>query len=457
MVGGIEGDFQEMSLKFSTKYLEGFVSSKDFDEIAPEIAEADKVLNNKSGEGNDFLGWVDLPVNYDKDEFQRIKKAAQKIRSDSQVLIVIGIGGSYLGARAAIEFCKSQNYNLLAKDAPQIFFSGNSISSSALSELVSLCENKDFSVNVISKSGTTTEPAVSFRIFRKMLEEKYGKEQAAKRIYVTTDKCRGTLKELSDKEGYETFVVPDDVGGRYSVLTAVGLLPIAAAGCDIDAMMKGAADSRNAYCDADINKNDCYKYAAARNILYRKGKAVEMMVSYEPDYTMMNEWFKQLFGESEGKDNKGIYPSSAVFSTDLHSMGQYIQQGERLMYETAVVFTKPKHVIKIEEDEVNADDLNFLAGKAMDFVNRKAFEGTVLAHVDGGVPNMIFELPEMNEYEFGYLVYFLEKACAISGYTLGVNPFNQPGVESYKKNMFALLGKPGYEEMTAQLEARLGK
>lgn len=446
-----------MSLKFSTKYLEGFVSSKDFDEIAPEIAEADKVLNNKSGEGNDFLGWVDLPVNYDKDEFQRIKKAAQKIRSDSQVLIVIGIGGSYLGARAAIEFCKSQNYNLLAKDAPQIFFSGNSISSSALSELVSLCENKDFSVNVISKSGTTTEPAVSFRIFRKMLEEKYGKEQAAKRIYVTTDKCRGTLKELSDKEGYETFVVPDDVGGRYSVLTAVGLLPIAAAGCDIDAMMKGAADSRNAYCDADINKNDCYKYAAARNILYRKGKAVEMMVSYEPDYTMMNEWFKQLFGESEGKDNKGIYPSSAVFSTDLHSMGQYIQQGERLMYETAVVFTKPKHVIKIEEDEVNADDLNFLAGKAMDFVNRKAFEGTVLAHVDGGVPNMIFELPEMNEYEFGYLVYFLEKACAISGYTLGVNPFNQPGVESYKKNMFALLGKPGYEEMTAQLEARLGK
>lgn len=446
-----------MSLKFSTKYLEGFVSSKDFDEIAPEIAEADKILNNKSGEGNDFLGWVDLPVNYDKDEFQRIKKAAQKIRSDSQVLIVISIGGSYLGARAAIEFCKSQNYNLLAKDAPQIFFSGNSISSSALSELVSLCENKDFSVNVISKSGTTTEPAVSFRIFRKMLEEKYGKEQAAKRIYVTTDKCRGTLKELSDKEGYETFVVPDDVGGRYSVLTAVGLLPIAAAGCDIDAMMKGAADSRSAYCDADINKNDCYKYAAARNILYRKGKAVEMMVSYEPDYTMMNEWFKQLFGESEGKDNKGIYPSSAVFSTDLHSMGQYIQQGERLMYETAVVFTKPKHVIKIEEDEVNADGLNFLAGKTMDFVNRKAFEGTVLAHVDGGVPNMIFELPEMNEYEFGYLVYFLEKACAISGYTLGVNPFNQPGVESYKKNMFALLGKPGYEEMTAQLEARLGK
>lgn len=444
-----------MSVKLSTKYLEGFVSLKDFEKIAPEVEKADKILKDKSGEGNDFLGWVDLPVDYDKDEFARIKKAAKKIQSDSEALIVIGIGGSYLGARAAIEFCRSQNYNLIATKTPQVFFSGNSISSSALSELVSICETKDFSVNVISKSGTTTEPAVSFRIFRALLEKKYGKAEAAKRIYVTTDKQRGTLKELSDKEGYESFVVPDDVGGRYSVLTAVGLLPIAAAGCDIDKMMQGAAEARADYTDSDIEKNDCYKYAAARNILLRKGKAVEMMVAYEPDYTMMNEWFKQLFGESEGKDNKGLFPASAVFSTDLHSMGQYIQQGVRLMFETAVVFDKPKHVIEIKEDEVNADGLNFLAGKTMDFVNRKAFEGTVLAHCDGGVPNILLEIPEMNEFEFGYLVYFLEKACAISGYLLGVNPFNQPGVESYKKNMFALLGKPGYESQRAELEKRL--
>lgn len=446
-----------MSVKLSTKYLEGFVSENDFKEIAPEIKKANETLENRSGEGSDFLGWIDLPVNYDKEEFARIKKAASKIRSDSQVLIVIGIGGSYLGARAAIEFCKSQNYNLTVKDAPQIFFCGNSISSSSLSELVSLCDGRDFSVNVISKSGTTTEPAVAFRIFRELLEEKYGRDAARERIYVTTDKAKGTLKELSDKEGYETFVVPDDVGGRYSVLTAVGLLPIAAAGCDIDKMMQGAADARAAYTDGDIEKNDCYKYAAARNILYRKGKSVEMMVAYEPDYTMMNEWFKQLYGESEGKDNKGIFPASAIFSTDLHSMGQYIQQGVRLLFETAVVFSKPKREIEIKQDAVNADGLNFLAGKTMDFVNRKAFEGTVLAHCDGGVPNIILELPEMNEYEFGYLVYFLEKACAISGYVLGVNPFNQPGVESYKKNMFALLGKPGYEAQKAELEKRLGE
>ena len=444
-----------MAVKLNTKYLKGFVSSEDFKAISAEIIEADLKLTEKTGEGNDFLGWVDLPVNYDKEEFARIKKAAEKIRSDSQVLIVIGIGGSYLGARAAIEFCKSQNYNVLAKDAPQIFFSGNSISSSALAELVKICEDKDFSVNVISKSGTTTEPAVSFRIFRGLLEKKYGKEEAAKRIYVTTDKSKGTLKEVSDKEGYETFVVPDDVGGRYSVLTAVGLLPIAAAGCDIDKMMKGAQDAREAYTDANLENNDCYKYAAARNILYRKGKSVEMMVAYEPDYTMMNEWFKQLFGESEGKDGKGLFPTSAVFSTDLHSMGQYIQQGERLLFETAVVFNKPKYAIEIEKDDTNADGLNFLSGKTMDFVNRKAFEGTVLAHYDGGVPNIILEIPEMNEYEFGYLVYFLEKACAVSGYTLGVNPFNQPGVESYKKNMFALLGKPGYEAQKEELEKRL--
>ena len=445
-----------MSLKLNTNYLKDFISDADYKAIDSEIRASHKTLTEKTGAGNDFLGWVDLPENYDKEEFARIKLAVQKIRSDSEVLVVIGIGGSYLGARAAIEFCKSQNYNLVCKDAPQIFFSGNSISSAALNEILSICKDKDFSVNVISKSGTTTEPAISFRIFRELLEKKYGKAEAAKRIYVTTDKAKGTLKALSDEEGYETFVVPDDVGGRYSVLTAVGLLPIAAAGIDIDAMMQGANDARKAYTDPDMEKNDCYKYAAIRNILYRKGKAVEMMVAYEPDYTMMNEWFKQLFGESEGKDGKGLYPSSAVFSTDLHSMGQFIQQGSRVMFETAVVFDEPKTEVVIEKDEANADGLNFLAGKTMSYVNRKAFEGTVLAHVDGGVPNVVLELSKMDEYHFGYLVYFLEKACAISGYTLGVNPFNQPGVESYKSNMFALLGKPGYEEKTKELEARLG-
>lgn len=445
-----------MAVKLNTKYLNGFISDSDYAAISAEVKAAQKTLRDKSGAGNDFLGWVDLPVNYDKEEFARIEKAAAKIRKDSQVLIVIGIGGSYLGARAAIEFCKSQNYNLLCKDTPQIFFSGNSISSAALNELVALCEGKDFSVNVISKSGTTTEPAISFRIFRELLEKKYGKEEAAKRIYVTTDKAKGTLKALSDEQGYETFVVPDDVGGRYSVLTAVGLLPIAAAGIDIAKMMQGAADARAAFTSDELSENDCAKYAAVRNILYRKGKSVEMMVAYEPDYTMMNEWFKQLYGESEGKDGKGLFPASAVFSTDLHSMGQYIQEGERVMFETAVVFSKPKSEVTIGTDASNADGLNFLAGKTMAYVNRKAFEGTVLAHVDGGVPNVVLEVDEMDAYNFGYLVYFLEKACAISGYTLGVNPFNQPGVESYKRNMFALLGKPGYEEMTKALEARLG-
>ncbi len=445
-----------MALRLNTKYLNGFISDSDYAAIADEVKAAHQKLISKTGEGSDFLGWVDLPVDYDKEEFARIEKAAAKIRKDSEVLVVIGIGGSYLGARAAIEFCKSQNYNLLCKDTPQIFFSGNSISSAALNEIVALCENKDFSVNVISKSGTTTEPAVSFRIFRELLEKKYGKAEAAKRIYVTTDRAKGTLKELSDEEGYETFVVPDDVGGRYSVLTAVGLLPIAAAGIDIAAMMQGAADARTAYFKDDLTENDCCKYAAIRNILYRKGKTVEMMVAYEPDYTMMNEWFKQLFGESEGKCGKGLFPASAVFSTDLHSMGQYIQEGERVLFETAVVFDKPKTEVTIGTDEKNADGLNFLAGKTMAYVNRKAFEGTVLAHVDGGVPNVVLEVPEMDAYNFGYLVYFLETACAVSGYTLGVNPFNQPGVESYKRNMFALLGKPGYEEMTKALEQRLG-
>jgi glucose-6-phosphate isomerase len=368
-------------------------------------------------------------------------------------LVVIGIGGSYLGARAAIEFCKSQNRNLTEK--PQIIFAGNTLSSAALAEAVKLCEGKDFSVNVISKSGTTTEPTIAFRVFKELLEKKYGKEGAAKRIYSTTDKARGTLKELSDREGYETFVIPDDVGGRYSVLTAVGLLPIAVAGIDIDKMMLGAADARAAFAEGDINTNDCYKYAAMRNILYRKGKAVEMMISYEPDYTMMNEWFKQLYGESEGKDGKGLFPASAIFSTDLHSLGQYVQDGERLMFETVVMFNKPKQELIIGFDEENGDGFNFVAGQSVDYVNKKAFLGTVLAHTDGNVPNMILEIDEMNEYEFGYLVYFLEKACAVSGYILGINPFDQPGVESYKKNMFALLGKPGYEEHKKALEARI--
>ena len=444
-----------MALKLNDKYVKNFIDDNDLKAISAEVEAAHRKINERNGEGADFLGWVDLPVNYDREEFERIKKAAAKIKADSKALVVIGIGGSYLGARAAVEFVKSQNYNLVKKDTPNIYFSGNSISGDSLSELVELVKDVDFSINVISKSGTTTEPAIAFRIFRKLLEEKYGEKGAAERIYVTTDKCKGTLKELSGKAGYETFVVPDDVGGRYSVLTAVGLLPIAVAGIDIDKMMQGAADAREKYSVCDLENNDCYKYAALRNILYRKGKAVELMVAYEPDFTMMNEWFKQLFGESEGKDNKGLFPASVVCSTDLHSMGQYIQDGARLMFETSVVFTKPKRSVVIKEDSLNADGLNFLAGKTMDFVNRKAYEGTLLAHVDGGVPNICIEMPEMNEYEFGYLVYFFEKACAVSGYVLGVNPFNQPGVESYKKNMFALLGKPGYEEEREQLLKRL--
>ena len=442
-----------MSVKLNTRYLEGFVNENDVQGIAPEVTAAVELLNSRTGAGNDFLGWLDLPVDYDKEEFTRIKKTAEKIRSDSDVLVVIGIGGSYLGARAAIEFCKSQNRNLLEK--PQIIFAGNTLSSSALAEAIALCEGKDFSVNVISKSGTTTEPTIAFRVFKEMLEKKYGKEEAAKRIYATTDKARGTLKELSDREGYETFVIPDDVGGRYSVLTAVGLLPIAVAGINIDSMMQGAADAREKFAEGDVYTNDCYKYAAMRNILYRKGKSVEMMISYEPDYTMMNEWFKQLYGESEGKNGKGLYPSSAVFSTDLHSLGQYVQEGERVMFETVVTFDKPKQELIIGFDPENGDGFNFVAGKSVDFVNQKAFLGTILAHTDGKVPNMVLEISEMNEYDFGYLVYFLEKACAVSGYILGINPFDQPGVESYKKNMFALLGKPGYEEHKKALEARL--
>lgn len=446
-----------MSVKLIDRYVGELVTPADIEAIAPEVKKAAQVLESKTGEGNDFLGWLTLPTDYDKEEFARIKKAAAKIKSDSEVLIVIGIGGSYLGARAAIEFIKSPNYNVMKKDTPDIYFSGNSISSTALKELVDICEGRDFSINVISKSGTTTEPAVAFRVFREILEKKYGKEGAAGRIYVTTDKEKGTLKSLSDREGYETFVVPDDVGGRYSVLTAVGLLPIAVSGADIDALMSGAKAAQDALTNDDLNENDCYKYAAIRNILYRKGKSAEMLVSYEPSFTMMNEWFKQLFGESEGKDGKGLFPVSAVFSTDLHSLGQYIQEGERLLFETVVSFEKPKYEITLGTDPENVDGLNFLAGKTMDYVNKKAFQGTILAHNDGGVPNLVLSVPEMNEYELGYLIYFFEKACAVSGYVLGVNPFNQPGVESYKKNMFALLGKPGYESEKEALEKRLGE
>ena len=446
-----------MSVNLKDKYVSAFVSSDEIYSYQDKITKAHNDLHNKTGLGNDFTGWVDLPVDYDKDEFERIKVAAEKIKKNSDILIVIGIGGSYLGARAVIEFVNSQNYNDLRKGTPAIYYAGNSISPSYLNELIELCDGKDFSVNVISKSGTTTEPAIAFRVFRELLTEKYGKEGAAERIFVTTDKAKGTLKNLADKEGYETFVVPDDVGGRYSVLTAVGLLPIAAAGIDIDALMQGAADARSELMDTDIDKNDCYKYVAIRNALYNKGKKTEMYISYEPSFTMMNEWLKQLFGESEGKEGKGLFPTSAIFSTDLHSLGQYIQEGERIMFETVVNFAKPKKEIYIKEDPENVDGLNFLTGKSMSFVNEKAYQGTVLAHNDGGVANIVIENEDMTEKSLGYLIYFFEKACAVSGYVLGINPFDQPGVESYKKNMFALLGKPGYENEKEVLEERLGK
>ncbi|MBE6737664.1 MAG: glucose-6-phosphate isomerase [Ruminococcaceae bacterium] len=439
----------------SDKHVQSFISQDELTAIAPQVKAAHEALHTGTGLGNDFIGWLTLPTDYDKEEFARIKAAAERIKSNTDVFIVIGIGGSYLGARAAIEFLTSPNYNALAKDTPQIYYAGNSISSTALAELIELCEGKDVSINMISKSGTTTEPAIAFRVLRELLENKYGKEGAKERIYCTTDKAKGTLKQLADREGYETFVVPDDVGGRFSVLTAVGLLPIAVAGADIDALMQGAQKAQADFDNADVCTNDCYKYAALRNCLYRKGKTTEVLVSYEPAFTMMSEWFKQLYGESEGKDNKGIFPASVVFSTDLHSMGQYIQDGRRDLFETVVLFDKCKREITIGTDPENVDGLNFLCGKTMDFVNRKAFEGTVLAHNDGGVPNIVLNVAEMTEKELGYLIYFFEKACAISGYLLGVNPFNQPGVESYKKNMFALLGKPGYEQEKAALEARL--
>ena len=431
-----------------------FVSEREIENIKEITLNAADVLEKRCGAGNDFLGWVDLPENYDREEFARIKKAAEKINSDSKVLVVIGIGGSYLGAKAALDMLTDTFYNLKCKDTPQIFFAGNSISSTYLNDLIELVGDKDFSVNIISKSGTTTEPAIAFRVFRDMLIKKYGAEGAKSRIYATTDKEKGALKNSADKEGYETFVIPDDVGGRFSVLTAVGLLPMAVAGIDIDEIMRGAQDAKKAYA-SDFDNNDCHKYAAIRNILNHKGKSIEMLVNYEPALQYFAEWWKQLFGESEGKDQRGIFPASANFSTDLHSMGQYIQDGSRILFETVLNVQTPKKDIEILSDDENIDGLNFLAGKTVSYVNNKAFLGTVLAHNDGGVPNMILNIPSLDAYHFGNLVYFFEKACAVSGYMLGINPFDQPGVEAYKKNMFALLGKPGYENEKAELEKRL--
>ena len=440
-------------LKLDCSKLSGFLSQDYVSSRQAGLEKAAAMLANHDGPGGDFTGWVTLPRDYDKEEFARIKAAAKKIQQQSQVLVVIGIGGSYLGARAVIELLASPNYNLKKKDTPDIYFAGNGLSTDALLELISLIGDRDFSVNVISKSGTTTEPAVAFRIFKGMLEEKYGKEGARERIYATTDKARGALKGLADGEGYEEFVVPDDVGGRYSVLTAVGLLPIAAAGIDIDALMAGAAQAMTELAVPGLD-NPAWQYAAARHALYQSGKKVELLACYEPPFRFFAEWWKQLYGESEGKDGKGIFPASVEFTADLHSMGQYIQEGERLMFETVVKFA-PKGEFIIPTDPDNVDGLNFLAGKPLSFVAEKAMRGVILAHVDGGVPNILLELPAISESSVGWLIYFFEYVCGLSGYLLEVNPFNQPGVEAYKKNMFALLGKPGYEDLKAELEARL--
>ncbi|MCI9220866.1 MAG: glucose-6-phosphate isomerase [Lachnospiraceae bacterium] len=437
-----------------------FISQEEVGYMKKLALDAKEVLVSKSGAGNDFLGWVDLPTDYDKDEFARIKAAAQKIQSDSEVLLVIGIGGSYLGARAAIEFLGHSFYNVLGRDlrkTPEIYFCGNSISSTYLKHLMDVVGDRDFSVNMISKSGTTTEPAIAFRVFKALLEKKYGKEGAAKRIYATTDKAKGSLKRVADEEGYETFVVPDDVGGRFSVLTAVGLLPIAVSGADIDKLMEGAASGRKRALENDFESNDALQYAALRNILLRKGKSVEILANYEPAVHYVSEWWKQLYGESEGKDQKGIFPASVDLTTDLHSMGQFIQDGARIMFETVLNVETSREEIKIGEEPVDLDGLNYLAGKTVDFVNKSAMNGTILAHTDGQVPNFMVNIPEVNEFYLGELFYFFEFACGVSGYLLGVNPFNQPGVESYKKNMFALLGKPGYEAQREELLARLGQ
>lgn len=443
-----------MSVKYNGKHLAKFIRPEEYDTIFPQVELAHQQLESRSGAGNDFLGWLDLPVNYDKEEFARIKEATKKIREDSDVLLVAGIGGSYLGARAVVEAVKGLYHNDTA-DGLKIYFCGNTISPTYLNDIIKVTKGKRFSINVISKSGTTTETALAFRVLRKLLEDSVGPEEANKRIYATTDRAKGTLKQLADAQGWPTFVVPDDVGGRYSVLTAVGLLPIACAGIDIDALMKGAADAREAYsvCSKD---NDAYRYAMTRNILYRKGKVVETLAAFEPDFTMMNEWYKQLFGESEGKDQKGLMPTSCIFSTDLHSMGQFLQDGSRTMFETYVDIKNTREDFYIEPLEGNFDGLNFLADQNMSVVNRKAMEGTILAHNDGGVPIGVIEVDSLDAYNVGYLIYFFWKACAVSGYLLSVNPFDQPGVESYKKNMFALLGKPGYEDRKAELEAKLG-
>lgn len=435
-----------------------FVSEEEINSLKGEVELAAKKLEAKTGEGNDFLGWLDLPENYDKDEFERIKKAAEKIKNDSEVLIVVGIGGSYLGARAVIESLTHSFYNVLSKEnrkSPEIYFAGQNISGRYLKHLIEVIGDRDFSVNVISKSGTTTEPAIAFRVFKELLEKKYG-QKAKERIYATTDSARGALKKLADEKEYETFVIPDDVGGRFSVLTAVGLLPIAVAGIDIDGLMKGAKEAREDYKNG-FNSNDCYKYALIRNILYRKGYFVELLANYEPRLHYIAEWWKQLYGESEGKNQKGIFPAAVDLTTDLHSMGQYIQDGRRFLFETIINIEENPEDLKIKEEKEDLDGLNYLAGKTLAYINSKAFEGTLLAHIDGGVPCLTINIPEMNAYNLGYLIYFFEKACAVSGYILGVNPFDQPGVESYKKNMFALLGKKGFEALSKELNERLGK
>lgn len=447
-----------MKLNFSYQFAKNFFNEDELSQIKPFVELANDILDNRSGAGSDFLGWVTLPKDYDKEEFARIKKAAEKIKSDSEVLVVIGIGGSYLGAKAAIEFASHSFYNNLPKgkrDTPEIYFAGTNMSGVYLNHLIEVIGDRDFSVNVISKSGTTTEPAIAFRVFKKLLEEKYGKEEAGRRIYATTDKSRGALKTLADTEGYETFVVPDNVGGRFSVLTAVGLLPIAAAGIDIDQLMRGARDAMTDFGSRKLEENQVLQYAAVRNILHRKGKDVEILVNYEPRLHYFSEWWKQLFGESEGKDGKGLYPASVDFSADLHSLGQYIQEGKRIMFETVISIGTPEVDYIIEKDEADLDGLNFIAGKSLDYVNKKATDGVILAHIDGGVPNLTVNIPAADAYHLGYAFYFFEKACGVSGYLLGVNPFDQPGVEAYKKNMFALLGKPGFEEEGRKLESKL--
>lgn len=443
---------------FDYSKVKGFLTENEVKYMSKIAADAQELLVSKTGAGNDFLGWIDLPVNYDKDEFARIKAAAEKIKNDSEVLLVIGIGGSYLGARAAIEFLRHSFYNSVSKEirkTPEIYFVGNSISSTYMKHLIDVIGDRDFSINMISKSGTTTEPAIAFRVFKALLEEKYGKEEASKRIYATTDKARGALKKVADEEGYEEFVVPDDIGGRFSVLTAVGLLPIAVSGADIDRLMEGAASGRQMALEASFEENDALQYAAIRNILHRKGKMVEVLANYEPSLHYVSEWWKQLYGESEGKDQKGIFPASVDLTTDLHSMGQFIQDGSRIMFETVMNVETSSEEIILNEEPVDLDGLNYLAGKTVDFINKSAMNGTMLAHTDGNVPNLVINIPEQNEFYLGQLFYFFEFACGVSGYILGVNPFDQPGVESYKKNMFALLGKPGFEKEREELLKRL--